>query len=193
MNRQLLDGLLSRSVKLTYKDWSAFFAGYEENGFIKVKLDLHPGDTLPPLYDRGMWLIHDENIQYEFYGEITERYSQGNACMIDIRMLNGIYQKQADTLLSFDKDREAIIITSSSEKMVVNILKLNPNHAIVQGTVKMPENERVWLRYKELAIASLPNLEHNEKDELFIYNLDFGVETLEKRGRIAEMILKDKL
>lgn len=193
MNRQLLDELLSRKAKLVYKDWEAYFAGYNESGLIKARLDLRPGNTLPRLYDRGTWtVICDEN-SYEFLGEIKERYSQDNACVVDIHMLNGLYKKQKEKILSFDKDREAIIITSSSEKMVVNILKLNPNHAIVQSSMEIPENSKVWLRYKELAIACLPGLEHNGENEQFIYDLDFSVETLEKRGRIAEMILKDKL
>lgn len=193
MNNRLLDRLLKKNAKLSYKEWDAILAGYDESGIIKVKLNLRPGNTLPALYDRGIWYMETEDETYEFPGEITERYSQENACMIDIHMLNGLYKCENQQIMSFDKDREAIIITSSSEKMVVNIVKLNPNHAIVESSMEIPGKDKVWLRYKELAIACLPNLEHNGEEKQFIYDLDFSVETLEKRGRIAEMILNDKL
>lgn len=193
MNNQLFDKLISCNAKLKFEEWEAFFAGYDKNGIIKVKLNLRPGNTLPALYMRGTWIIEAEGEIYEFPGEIVERYSQGNACMIDIYMLNGLYKCEEPQILSFDKDREAIIITSSSEKLVVNILKLNPNHAIVESSMEIPGHDKVWLRYKELAIACLPTLEHNGEENQFIYDMDFSCEALEKRGKIAEMILNDKL
>lgn len=193
MKNQLLEELLNKNAGLKFEEWSASLADYDECGIIKVKLNLHPGNTLPALYTRGVWTIETEDEIYEFPGEIKERYSQGNACMLDIQMRGGLYKCESPEVLSFDKDREAIIITSSSEKLVVNILKLDPNHAIIESGIKMPENDRVWLRYKDLAIACFPILEHNGEDNQFIYELDFKAETLEKRGKIAEMILNDKL
>lgn len=184
--------MLSRKAKLVYKKWMADFAGYDEDGLIKVRIEPENGKPLPALYDRDTWKFISDGESYEFCGEIKERYIKDNACMIDIHMLSGLYKSGEQKVMGFEKNREAIIITSSSEKLIVNIYKLNPNHAVVKSNMKLPENEKVWLRYKELAIACLPELEHNREDE-YIYDLDFSVETLEKRGKIAEMILKDKL
>jgi len=193
LNSIILDELLEQNAKLKYKEWEATFAGYDKTGVIKVKLNLHPGNTLPKLYDKGTWTFYSTDKQYTFLGEIKERYGQGNECMVDIRLVNGLFEKDNPPIMCFDKDREAIIITGSSEKLVVNIYKFDPNHAVIESPSELPKNERVWLRYKDLAIASLPNLEHNREGGKFIYCLDFSVETLEKRGKIAEMILKDRL
>lgn len=193
MNNQLLDELIEKNAELKFEEWTAYPVGYDESGIIKVKLDLHPGNTLPTLYSKGIWTIEAGDEVYEFPGEITERYSQGNACMLNIALGGGLYKCENPQILSFDKNREAIIITSSSEKLIVNILKLNPNHAIAESSMEIPGNDKVWLRYKDLAIACFPILEHNGDDNRYIYDLDFKAETLEKRGKIAEMILNDKL
>lgn len=193
MNNQLLDSLLEKNAKLHFKEWEAYLYGYNDNGIIQVRLDLKPGNTLPALYSRGEWIIRTSDEMYVFPGEITERYSQGNACMLDVSVRGGLYKCENPHIMSFDKDREAIIITSSSEKLVVSILKLDPNHAVVASSMEIPGKDKVWLRYKDLAIACFPILEHNGDDNQFIYELDFEAETLEKRGKIAEMILNDKL
>ena len=87
-------------------------------------------------------------------------------------------------------EREAIVISASSEKFVVNILEMDPNHAVIRGSSSISDQQKVWLRYRELAVAGLTQL-IQETEKQSVYCLDFSVESLEKRGKIAEMILKE--
>ena len=190
MNSKLREKLTACEAKLSFEDWNGVTAGWDNPGIVKVRLVLKPNDVLPKLYDRGVWLADIGDEYYAFSGEIEERYIQDNACMLNVRILDGLYKVSRYEQESLEDEREAIIISSSSEKFVVNILKLDPNHAIVRSQVLLPEHQKVWLRYRELAIAGFTGLEQS-KESQYIYNLDFSVETIEKRGRIAEMILKE--
>lgn len=206
MEGQLPRDILKKGVRLSCKNVKAHLIEYGEHGLVKVCIEELDEDKLPPLYDRGIWRLEESGVcdeadlknaiysenSLEFLGEIRERYIEENQYMLDIHMLDGLYKSDKKGMMDFIKSIEAIIITSASEKMVVNIFKLNPNHAFIESQMELPKNEKVWLRYKELAIACFPKLEHND-GEKFSYELDFSTETLEKRGKLAELILRDKL
>lgn len=193
MNKQLLDELISCNADLSCDELKGVLVGCDEDGLLNIQIDTKYSRHLPGLYHRGQWNISAPCGDYHFQGEVMERYIKNNVCIIDVRVISGIYKDIAEKQLDFDKDREAVIITSSGEKLIVNILRLNPNRCLIKSGMQITENSKVWLRYKDLAIASLTTLEHNSEVDGYIYNLDFSVETLEKRGRIAELILNDKL
>lgn len=184
---------MSCETTISVKDIKGVLIGCDKENLLKVQLQLNDGESLPDLYYCDYWEIESENGPYYFRGEVVERYRQNNACVVDVRVLGGIYKVTAEKQIDIQKEREAIIITSTSEKLIVSILKMNANRALIRSDLNLPEDSKVWLRYKDLAIASFANLEHNSDNSTFIYSLDFSMETLEKQRRIAEWILNDKL
>ncbi len=190
MNSRLHEILSFREAEISFAGRQGVIAGTDENDVLKVRLQTAPGEALPGLYDRRTGLIDTGEKRFSFTGEVAERYMQDNACMLNIRALSGFYEVAAYPQEQFAGEREAIVISASSEKFVVNILEMDPNHAVVRGSSSISDQQKVWLRYRELAVAGLTQLVQ-ETEKQSVYCLDFSVESLEKRGKIAEMILKE--